>query len=152
MGIILAQAALESICYKIVGNTIGKNERPEKFLRTSLEKIGINNVIPESFQDLKNFSTQEVRQRRGQDRYREDGPEAIVEIRNHLIHKEKRYGRLSVEVQMDALHLSLWYLEVILLKKFEYCGQYMNRLRVADENPFENVPWANGNLELSATK
>ena len=152
VGIILAQAALESVCYKIVGNTIGKNERPEKFLRTSLEKLGIDNVIPESFQDLKNFSTQEVRQKRDQNRYKGDGPEAIVEIRNHLIHKEKRYGRLSVEVQMDALRLSLWYIEVILLKKFEYCGQYMNRLKVADENPFENVPWANGNLELSATK
>ena len=62
--------------------------------------------------------------------------------------REKRYGHLSVEVQMDALRLSLWYLEVILLKKFEYCGQYMNRLRFADGNPFENVPWANGNLEL----
>ena len=144
VGIILAQAAFESMCYKIVE----KNKRPEKLLRASLEKAGISNAIPESFQELKNFSTHKVRQRRGQDRYKGDGPEVIVEIRNHLIHKEKRYGRLSVEVQMDALHLSLWYLEVILLKKFEYCGQYMNRLRVADENPFENVPWANGNLEL----
>ena len=144
VGIILAQAALESICHKIVGNTTKKSERPEIFLRTSLKKIGINNAIPESFQDLQNFSTQKVRQRRGQDRYRGDGPEAIIEIRNDLVHKEKRYGRLSVEVQVDALRLSLWYVEVILLRKFEYCGQYMNRLRIADENPFENVPWVNG--------
>ena len=150
VGIILAQAALESMCYKIVK----KNKSAEKLLRTSLEKIGINNEIPESFQDLKNFSIQRVHQRKVQESrfYRGDGPEAIVEIRNDLIHKEKRYGRLSAEAQMDTLRLSLWYLEVILLRKFEYCGQYMNRLRVTDENPFENVPWVNGNIELSATK
>ncbi len=142
VGIILAQAALESMCYKIVK----KNKSAEKLLRISLEKIGINNEIPEPFQDLNNFSTHEVSQKSRC--YRGDGPEAIVKIRNDLIHKEKRYGHLSVEVQMDALRLSLWYLEVILLKKFEYCGQYMNRLRFADGNPFENVPWANGNLEL----
>ena len=142
VGIILAQAALESMCYKIVK----KNKSAEKLLRISLEKVGINNEIPEPFQDLNNFSTHEVSQKSRC--YRGDGPEAIVKIRNDLIHKEKRYGHLSVEVQMDALRLSLWYLEVILLKKFEYCGQYMNRLRFADGNPFENVPWANGNLEL----
>ena len=130
------------MCYKIVK----KNKSAEKLLRISLEKIGINNEIPEPFQDLNNFSTHEVSQKSRC--YRGDGPEAIVKIRNDLIHKEKRYGHLSVEVQMDALRLSLWYLEVILLKKFEYCGQYMNRLRFADGNPFENVPWANGNLEL----
>ena len=151
VGIILAQAALESICYKIVGNIIKEKESLAEFLRASLEKIEINNEIPESFQDLKNFSTQKVCQKRGQD-YKKDGPEAIVEIRNDLIHKKKSYGGFSVEVQMDALHLSLWYLEVILLRKFEYSGQYMNRLRIADEDPFENVPWINGNLELSAAK
>ncbi len=141
VGIILAQAALESMCYKIVK----KNKSAEKLLRISLEKIGINNEIPGSFQDLKNFSAQEVSQKSRC--YRGDGPEAIVKIRNDLIHKEKRYGRLSVEVQMDALRLSLWYIEMILLKKFEYCGQYMNRL-LTDGNPLKNVPWANGNLEL----
>ena len=130
------------MCYKIVK----QNKSAEKLLRISLEKIGINNEIPESFQNLKNFSAQEISQKSRY--YRGDGPEAIVKIRNDLIHKEKRYGRPSVETQMDALHLSLWYLEVIMLRKFEYHGQYRNRLRVADENPFENVPWANGNLEL----
>ena len=149
VGIILAQAALESICYKIVGNIISDKESLAKFLRASLneKEIGIDDKIPESFQDLKDFSTQKVSQERGK-YYKGDGPEAIVEIRNDLIHKKKKYGGLSVEVQLDALRLSLWYLEVILLRKFEYRGQYMNRLRIADENPFENVPWANENLEL----
>ena len=36
---------------------------------------------------------------------------------------------------MDALRLSLWYIEVILLKKFEYYGQYMNRLRSHRRKP-----------------
>ena len=42
----------------------------QKNFENIVRKIGINNSIPESFQYLKNFSTQKVRQRRGQDRYR----------------------------------------------------------------------------------
>ena len=43
---------------------------------------------------------------------------------------------------MDALRLGQWYIALFLLKKFNYKGRYRNLLRTADEDPFENVPWA----------
>ena len=44
---------------------------------------------------------------------------------------------------MDALRLGQWYIELILLKKFDYHGRYRNRLTIDGESPFEKVPWAN---------
>ena len=145
VGIILVQAALESMCYKIVG----KKHRAEELFRKSLAQFGIDKEIPESCQALKNFSTQEVKLRRNEsgDSYIGDGPESLVQIRNDLIHAEKKYTPLSAEAQMDALRLGLRYIELILLKKCEYRGQYMNRVRIFNAKPFENVPWASRNDE-----
>ena len=150
VGITLAQAALESVCYKIVG----KELTAEVSLRESLEQIGIDKKIPTSCPHLKKFSEQKVQGRKNEhgNRYIGDGPEAIIQIRNDLIHAKKKYDALSAEAQMDALRLGLWYIELILLRKFEYRGRYVNRLRVAGEKPFENVPWASENVESSATK
>ena len=150
VGITLAQAALESVCYKIVG----KELTAEVSLRESLEQIGIDKKIPTSCPHLKKFSEQKVKGRKNEhgNRYIGDGPEAIIQIRNDLIHAKKKYDALSAEAQMDALRLGLWYIELILLRKFEYRGRYVNRLRVAGENAFENVPWASGNVESSTTQ
>ena len=144
VGIILVQAALESMCYKI----LGKKTKAEEDLRKSLNKIGIDKQIPESCQHLKDFSTQKVKQEKGNN-YMGDGPEAIVQIRNDLVHAKKNYDRLSADAQMDALRLGLWYIELILLRKVEYYGRYMNRPRVAGEKSFDNVPLASKNDESS---
>ena len=70
-----------------------------------------------------------------------DGPAAIAEIRNDLVHAKKTHGK-GAEVQMDALRLGQWYVEMILLKELEYRGRYFDRLAPAGESAFENVPWA----------
>ena len=49
---------------------------------------------------------------------------------------------ISAEAQMEAQKLGCWYIELIMLKKFEYHGRYKNRLKVTDEDPYENVPWS----------
>lgn len=146
-GIILAQAALESLSYKVLGERppakkIKKLPAEEK-LRRLLEIIEIDKEIPSSCEGLKSFSKQQIKQRRNKngDSYIGDGPEAIIQIRNDLIHPEKKYNLISAEAQIDAIRLSHWYIELVLLKKFEYCGRYMNRLRNPGEDPYENVPW-----------
>ena len=69
-----------------------------------------------------------------------DGPRAIVELRNDLVHAKKRHDD-DAEAQIDALRLGQWYIELILLKKFKYLGRYKNRLAKSGVSPFETVAW-----------
>ena len=155
VGIVLSQAALESLFYKIIGSRLSAREikklRAAEKLRGLLKRIGIDKEIPSSCKDLKHFSNQEIKQKRNKSNYLGDGPEAIVEIRNDLVHPKKEYDHIPAEAHMDASKLSRWYTELILLKEFGYCGRYMNRLRSADKNSYEYVPWANGSLEIETT-
>ena len=146
IGVILAQAALESLSYKIVGKQI---EPKHKELRESLNIIGIDEKIPGSCNGLMKFSAT-VMQKKSQ--YIGDGPEAIVEIRNDLVHSKKKYGHNTVEAQMDAQKLSRWYIEMILLKMFGYSGRYKNRLTVSGNDPYEYVPWDTEYLERITTE
>ena len=132
VGIILVQAALESLCCKIIGPK--KGGPTGKYLSKSVRRIGLCTAIPLSCNNLDVFFKNCSRAGR-------DGPEAITELRNDLVHAEKTYGD-NAEAQMDALRLGQWYIELILLKQFNYHGRYRNRMVIAGESPFENVPWA----------
>ena len=77
----------------------------------------------------------------------EDGPQALTEFRNALVHsnpkKRKKVLGAGTDVGHEAWELSLWYLELVLLRLFGYQGKYANRLvregfRV---NAVEPVPW-----------
>lgn len=75
-----------------------------------------------------------------------DGPHAVTDIRNKLVHpKPKNLQRISTlpyDALRDAHNLGLWYLELILLYLFNYKGDYANRLpyqRYAGQ--VEPVPW-----------
>lgn len=84
VGIISAQAALESLSYKILGEKLPTKEikklSAEKKLRKLLEIIEIDKEIPSSCEGLKDFSKQQIKQGRDKngDCYIGDGPEAIV--------------------------------------------------------------------------
>ncbi len=154
VGIILTQAALESLSYKIIREKLPAEEIKKlstggKKLRKLLEIIEIDKEIPSLCEGLKNFSRKKIKLRRDENKscYMGDGPEAIVQIRNDLIHAEKKHSPISAEAQIDAIRLSRWYIELILLKKFGYQGRYMNGLR----NQYEHVPWVDKNLEATIT-
>ena len=156
VGIVLSQTALESLFYKIIGTKLSarkiRNLSAAEKLKNLLKEIGIDKEIPSSCEGLKKFSDQKIKQKKDGSAYLGDGPEAIVEIRNDLVHPKKEYDHISAEAQMDASRLSRWYIELILLKKFGYCGRYTNRLRSAGEDPYQYVPWANENIEAATTK
>ena len=132
VGIILVQAALESLCHKLV--TKKKQDSTGEYLSKAIRHIGLCTAIPPSCSNLAVFFT--TRSRVG-----EDGPIAITELRNDLVHAKRIYEN-SAEAQMDALRLGQWYIELILLKQFDYHGRYRNRVATAGESPFEKVPWA----------
>ena len=132
VGIILVQAALESLCQKMLGRK--KKGSMGEFLSKSIKQIGLSTAIPNSCSNLNDFF-------RNHSSVNGDGLRAISELRNDLVHGKKTYDD-NAEAQMEALRLGQWYIELILLKKLKYHGRYRNRLAMSGESPFERVPWA----------
>jgi hypothetical protein len=72
-----------------------------------------------------------------------DGPKIFSEMRNAIVHdREERDYRPSLntvpkEAREEALELGLWYLELCILKRLDYTGQYLNRFDLKHEK----VPW-----------
>jgi|WetSurMetagenome_2_1015567.scaffolds.fasta_scaffold71304_2 hypothetical protein len=72
-----------------------------------------------------------------------DGPKIFSALRNAIVHdKEERDYRPSLntvprEAREEALELGLWYLELCILKRLDYTGQYLNRIDLKHEK----VPW-----------
>jgi len=77
----------------------------------------------------------------------------ITEIRNKITHpititkkNKTQQNELSIfeyssQVRLQALNLSLWYLELSLLRIFDYRGQYSNRLKKTRySGNYENLP------------
>jgi hypothetical protein len=76
-----------------------------------------------------------------------DGPQAIVCLRNSIVHPEirnrRRLTNAPPEVRSDAWRLGLWYLELVLLHWFGYIGEYVSRLQPGGQpSQPERVPWA----------
>jgi hypothetical protein len=59
-----------------------------------------------------------------------DGPKAITEVRNFIVHPGKENKRLTGREipYWEVLNLALWYLELVFLHLFGHEGVYANRL------------------------
>jgi hypothetical protein len=69
------------------------------------------------------------------------GPHAIVEIRNDIVHSD-RSRVVDLDVLVDAWRLSLWYLELVLLRWLGYEGVHNRRIeRNRVTGKVEPVPW-----------
>jgi len=70
------------------------------------------------------------------------GPHAIVEIRNDIVHVG-RAETLHFETLVDAWRLSLWYVELALLRWLGYSGVHNSRIgNDRATGKVEPVPWA----------
>ena len=123
-GIILAQAGIERLSYeyavtdkKLVTATGFDKLKPasEKF-RLLFSSMGIPSDIPVSLSELQKFA-------KGH-----DAPHTITDIRNSFIHPKGKVGNITTEALIEAWNLGQWYLEVSLLKIFNYSGTYNNRI------------------------
>jgi hypothetical protein len=67
--------------------------------------------------------------------------DALLKARNDIIHANKKHG-FSNELVKQARDLSLWYVEMVVLRIIKYNGVYNNRL-VWNQNygKFIFVPW-----------
>ena len=76
-----------------------------------------------------------------------DAPKAMTEIRNTITHptmknRQKYAAKHTSESRSDAWMLGLWYLELCLLKLFEYNGTYGSRIVSRIKGQVAQVPWS----------
>lgn len=58
-----------------------------------------------------------------------DAPHAIAEVRNSIIHPDnKKHGKFEADVLVETLNLSLWFLELSILRLCGYSEPYNHRL------------------------
>lgn len=145
--IMMAQAALELVYnWWIVEDkqmVLGKDSESlaaSNKIRLLLSQVGVDTRIPDSFTELADFISDASTIK--------DGPEAIVQIRNAIVHsqKEKRIklSQIHYKAKSQALNLSLWYIELCLLRILKFDGKYNNRCAdVVYASKAEQVmPWA----------
>jgi len=144
--IVLQQAAFELLAWTLlvedrrVLSEDGVQKLPASDrIRLMLSACDIPLAIPPGLAELSRVAKDEKWQ---------DGPHATTEIRNAIVHASpKKRARIlghGFEVRTDAWTLGQWYLELILLRLFDYNGPYSNRLRrgVGRGAEVEPVPWA----------
>lgn len=106
----------------------------------------ITNSVPNSYTSLQGYI----------DKYKiEDVPEAIVLIRNSIVHsqedKRKKLSEICHHTKYEALQIFLWYIELAMLCILGYNDKYVNRCSSAKYafEAEELVPWIKeGSQEL----
>ena len=114
--IVLTQAALERLSQEWVGAKGGKEG---VWIANALDKAGIPVVIPSELQKLKELANSM--------KFRH-GPHTLVMMRNDLIHSQMKYETPRGDIYFQARELGLWYVELLLLRIFDYRGNHGNRL------------------------
>ena len=143
--VILAQAAFEVLAWtllvedKQVLSEDGFQKLPAMDkLRLLISDCGIPLGIPSSLSLLSAIAKAENWK---------DGPQALTELRNALVHsnpkKRKKVLGADIGVRHEASDLSLWYLELVILRICGYNCYYANRLVRGGYrgNEIESVPW-----------
>ena len=134
-GLILTQAALEHLSNQILGRRKKHGEGAGKFIREALEQLSLETEIPPSCIRLRNLQ---------QANRWDGGPNALVKLRNDLVHPDVNLGDISHNAHHDAWNLGQWYIEMLLLSKLGYQGSYVNRLATwhNEVEAILPVPWA----------
>jgi len=79
-----------------------------------------------------------------------DIPEAIAKYRNDLVHPKARIKSDNQHaLTIEMWQLSVWYLELFMLRLIGYDGVYSNRLIAGWVGEVEEVPWK---IELDSNK
>ena len=131
ISIIVTQTILE-----IFASWDKSKEAVGKQIANVLRKNGIDTAIPSHLEKL---------ERMRKSHCWEHGPHTLVELRNSWIHADSDYSSGSIKSYYQAKQLGLWYVELLLLKRFNYTGEYASRLTdVQEPGDTESVPWARG--------
>ena len=135
VGIVSAQTAIERLSHeycvyerKLIGTQGFKAVPAADKFRLLLSSLSIPLDIPSSASSLRKAA---------RDRHWQDGPQALAEIRNDLVHGGLKRMNLPHACYADAWKLSLWFLEMTVLAICGFKGTHWNRNR----RTAEPVPW-----------
>jgi hypothetical protein len=141
--IILVHAALE-----LLGNLNGLKKPPYCMVRGLIEKLKISPNLTAKQANLGKIfdsnayklKTKDNEGKMQQDIW--DGPSILSELRNAIVHVKTKPEKPSLNAfpkiaREEALDLALWYLELCILKRLNYTGRYLNRIKIKQEK----VPW-----------
>jgi hypothetical protein len=128
--IIMAQTALELLYnWWIIENKkmiLGKdseNINASNKIRLISSQLNISYSVPSSFTLLQKFVDENENIN--------DAPEAIVQIRNAIVHsqqeKRKKLDSIHYKAKYEALQLSIWYIEMTLLKILGFNDRFFDR-------------------------
>ena len=132
VSIIFNHAVLQLLTYITAGQKPPKTKTGD-WIADNLRNEGIDPQIPPSCRSLSALANQ---------RSLRHGPHALVDIRNSMIHPNPTFCHPSIDASHDAKQLGLWYIELMLLKRFQYMGEYASRLTpVHTLGDTEPVPW-----------
>ncbi|AWV99463.1 hypothetical protein [Arcticibacterium luteifluviistationis] len=96
-------------------------------VRYVLSKYSINTLIPEELSSLRNYFNNL------EENDIKDSIDLIINFRNCIVHENPRklasFINISNDTKFECLQLSLWFLEITILKYLGYQGPYTNRLK-----------------------
>ncbi|MGP8281389.1 MAG: hypothetical protein ACLQT6_01590 [Desulfomonilaceae bacterium] len=135
-GLVIAQAALELLSWVyFAGNKALKDlksfdDLPAAFrIKSILCEADISRKVPSTMKRLA-------------EKICDNGPEAITTLRNQISHPKGTTSEGTLLLRIDALKLSQWYVELILLWLCSYNGDYASTLKIQIPGQVEKVPWA----------
>ncbi|WP_143469336.1 hypothetical protein [Leeuwenhoekiella nanhaiensis] len=144
--IVMAQTALELLYNWLIiekGNLLlgrdSENISASNKIRLLLSQIKMSKAAPLNFRELQSYITENPEIH--------DAPEAIVQIRNSIIHsqfeKRKKLSKLNSNTIHQALQLSILYIELSILYILGYNGEYEDRCSGNDylTDRTKSVPW-----------
>ena len=133
VAIILNQVILEALTQDAIGDRID-GEFVGDWMKRALDLYSIDSSVPQTTQQLATFAA---------GRKWLHGPQALVGIRDSLVHSKVKHRLPSVEAYAQSRHLGLKYIELAILKLLDYKGDYIDRIRSFDSAAHkEKVPWA----------
>lgn len=149
--IILGQAAFELLAWTILvddkrtinSETMSRSLPANDKLRLLLTFCEIPLEVPKSLTALVKYADS-IKSKQ----FFADGPQILTQIRNALVHSDPEKRKLLLAKDSgtiyEAWRLTVWYLELILLRFFDYHGPYS--CRIPDDGPRNLgrrlVPWA----------
>jgi hypothetical protein len=153
--IVLLQSALELLAYLHADDHLKGKPCKNRFkdisaderIRWLLEDLDIPVDVPKDMKEINNYCTEKFR-----DANYKDGAKAITFLRNGIIHPSKnlieRLNKTEDVIKLQALSLGIWYIEMVLLRLFNYSGRYANRLWRFHDRSFrggmgflQQIPW-----------
>lgn len=139
-GLIMSQTALERLA-----DSHGSNGSAAKCIRKLVETYSIPSELPDCLDTLKKvlWAVRENAAANGGKDKILDGPEALVAVRNDLVHPKPYLTDIYSLKEYEAWNLAQWYLELVLLNMCSFKGKYGNRLLEGRwTGQIEPVPWA----------